>query len=195
MTDINTKDSKECMNSNKTPSKHKVLILPDLKAHLIFWPLIIIGLILDLWTKKAVFDWLEYREVYIVIDGFIQLVRALNDGAAFGLFSGKTFLLTIVPIVALVASLVFFLFGGPLPRKVYMALGLIAAGACGNLYDRIFNGGLVRDFIDVNCRGYHWPAFNVADSLLCIGVAVLMLPMIWEAFIRKPAQKHARQQK
>ena len=183
------------MDSNKTISKHKVLILPDLKAHLIFWPLTVVGLILDLWTKKAVFDWLEYREVYVVIDGFIQLVRALNDGAAFGLFSGKTFLLTIVPVVALVASVAFFLFGGPQPRKVYVALGLIAAGACGNLHDRMFNGGLVRDFIDVYYRGYHWPAFNFADSLLCIGVMLLMLPMVWGTFIRKPAQKHAQQQK
>jgi len=179
----------------KTPTEHKGLILPDLKAHLIFWLFTIVGLVLDLWTKKAVFEWLEERHSYTVIDGLVQLVRAVNDGAAFGLFSGKILLLTIVPIVALVASVVFFLFGGPQPRRVYIALGLVAAGACGNLYDRIFNGGYVRDFIDVYYRGYHWPTFNVADSLLCIGVAVLIIPMIWEVFILKPDQKHDQPQK
>ncbi len=195
MTDIKLKNGKEIMDSNETSKKHKGLILPDLKAHLIFWLFTIAGLAFDLWTKKAVFEWLENRHSFPVIDGFVQLVRATNDGAAFGLLSGKIFLLTIVPIVALIASVAFFLLGGPQPRKVYVALGLVAAGACGNLYDRIFNGGLVRDFIDVYYRGYHWPTFNVADSLLCIGVAILILPMIWEVFIRKPAQKHARRQK
>lgn len=183
------------MDSNETSTEHKRLILPDLKAHLIFWLFTIAGLALDLWTKKAVFEWLENRHSYTVINGFIELVRATNNGAAFGLFSGKILLLTIVPIVALVASIVFFLFGGPQPRKVYVALGLVAAGACGNLYDRIFNGGFVRDFIDVYYRNYHWPTFNVADSLLCIGVVIIMLPLIWEVFIRKPAQTHAQQQK
>jgi signal peptidase II len=183
------------MGSNETPKEHKGLILPDLKAHLIFWLFTIAGLAFDLWTKKAVFEWLENRHSYTVIAGFIELVRATNDGAAFGLFSGKIFLLTIVPIVALIASVAFFLLGGPQQRKVYVALGLVAAGACGNLYDRIFNGGFVRDFIDVYYRSYHWPTFNVADSLLCIGVAILLLPMIWEVFIQKPAQKHAQQQK
>jgi signal peptidase II len=183
------------MDSNKTQTERKGLILPDLKAHLIFWLFTLVGLVLDLWTKKAVFEWLEDRHSYTVIDGFMQLVRALNDGAAFGLFSGKILLLTIVPIMALVASIAFFLFSGPQPRKVYVALGLVAAGACGNLYDRIFNDGLVRDFIDVNFRSYHWPTFNVADSLLCIGVAVLIVPMIWEVFILKPDQKHDQQQK
>jgi len=195
LTDINVKDGKEIMDSNETSIEHKGLILPGLKAHLLFWLFTIAGLAFDLWTKKAVFEWLENRHSYTVIDGFVQLVRATNDGAAFGLFPGKIFLLTIVPIVALIASVAFFLFSGPQPRKVYVALGFVAAGACGNLYDRIFNGGLVRDFIDVYYRGYHWPTFNVADSLLCIGVAILMLPLIWGVFIRKPAQRHAQQQK
>jgi signal peptidase II len=66
----------------------------------------------------------------------------------------------------------FFLFSGTKQRLVHVALGLFAAGVCGNLYDRIFNDGLVRDFIDVYYRQYHWPAFNVADSMLCIAVGL-----------------------
>lgn len=195
MAELKTKDNKERMDTNQTLSKHKGLALPDLKAHLIFWSLTIVGLVLDLWTKKAVFDWLEDRQTYPVIDGFLQMVRALNDGAAWGLFSGNTFFLAAISIIALVLVLVIFLFSGQQPRLVHTALGFFAAGVSGNLYDRVFNGGLVRDFIDVYYRDYHWPAFNVADSLLCIGVAVLLVPVILELFTRKPAQKHARRQK
>lgn len=179
------------MDSNKTTS----LSLPDFKAHLIFWPIIILGLVLDLWTKKAVFDWLDSRPDYVVIDGFMKLVMARNDGAAFGLFSGKTFLLTVVPIGALITSLIFFLSCGRQQRKIHIALGLIAAGACGNLYDRIFNDGWVRDFIYVYYRSFDWPAFNIADSLLCIGVAVLVVPMVWEIMLEKLARIRDRQRK
>lgn len=57
------------------------------------------------------------------------------------------------------------------------SLGCITAGIIGNLYDRAFNGGCVRDFIDVLIPviDYHWPTFNVADSLLCIGVGLMIL--------------------
>ena len=131
--------------------------------------------------------------VVVIITGFIALdLRLLQSSVALQIATASR---CVAAIVALVASIVFFLFGGPQPRKVYVALGLVAAGACGNLYDRIFNGGFVRDFIDVYYRNYHWPTFNVADSLLCIGVVIIMLPLIWEVFIRKPAQTHAQQQK
>jgi signal peptidase II len=56
-----------------------------------------------------------------------------------------------------------------------IAVSCINAGIIGNLYDRFFNEGRVRDFIDVYVGSYHWPTFNVADSLLCIGVGILLL--------------------
>lgn len=126
------------------------------------------------------------------MDGFLQLVRAENNGAAFGLFAGKSLLLTSVSVAAMVAILGVFLFGGNRQKLVNIALGLFAAGVCGNLYDRAFNGGLVRDFIDVYYRGYHWHTFNVADALLCVGVGLLIISSF---FIEQPAQKHDRQQK
>ena len=76
---------------------------------------------------------------------------------------------------------------------MHAALGLFAAGICGNLYDRIFNNGLVRDFIDVvYWSGRHWPAFNFADSMLCIGVGVVIISGL---FTEKSARKHAQQRK
>jgi len=172
--------------------KQLALALPDSKAHLIFWSLFTAGLVLDLWTKWAVFGRLEYSGSYSVIDGFLQIVTALNNGAAFGMFAGNSYFLMGVASLALVVIISVFLFGGNRQRLVHVALGFFAAGISGNLYDRIFNDGLVRDFIDVYYRNYHWPAFNVADSMLCIGVGLLIISTL---FTPQSYRKHAQQQK
>ena len=75
---------------------------------------------------------------------------------------------------------------------IISSLGLFAAGVCGNLYDRIFNDGSVRDFIDVYYRSFHWHTFNIADSLLCLGVAALIISTF---LTEKPARKRDPQQK
>ncbi len=168
---------------------------PPLKAQLIFWSLMVLGLALDLWTKKAVFDFLEHQphNSYSIIDGFLQFVRALNNGAAFGLFSGRPCLLGATSIIALVAIIAVFLFSGSERSLVHIALGLFAAGVCGNFYDRVFNDGMVRDFIDVVVwPGKHWPAFNVADSLLCIGVGLMIITCV---LTEKSPPEHAQQHK
>lgn len=151
--------------------------LPCLAAHLVFWPLTIIGIALDLWTKKAVFDWLYQKpsNSVSIIDGFLHLVIAENAGAAFGIASGQRYLLTSVSVIALIVIFGIFILGGIKQRLIHVALGLFAAGVCGNLWDRIFNDGRVRDFIDVYYRQYHWPAFNIADSMLCIAVGLLII--------------------
>ena len=153
------------------------LVLPDLAAHLIFWPLMVIGIVLDLWTKKAIFNWLLQKPAnnIPIIDGFLQLVTAENTGAAFGMAAGQRYLLAVVSGFALIAILGIFLFGGIKQKLIYVALGFFAAGVCGNLWDRIFNDGRVRDFIDVYYRQYHWPAFNIADTMLCIAVGLLII--------------------
>jgi signal peptidase II len=167
-------------------------VLPDTKAHLMFWSLMIGGLALDLWTKKAVFDWLRPGERYPLLDSFLQLVPALNNGAAFGWFSGRVHFLVAISIGAVIAIFAVFLFSGNRQRLVHVALGLLGAGVCGNLYDRIFNGGSVRDFIDLYYRNFHWHTFNIADSLLCLGVVVLIISMFTTA---KPDQKRDQPQK
>ncbi len=169
------------LSSNQTFANSPLSVRPDLRAHLIFWPLMVFGIALDVWSKSAVFGWLtEHRGNVSIIDGFLRLVMAVNDGAAFGLFAGHPGGLIVVSCVALAAVFAYFLFGGVRQRLVQVALGFFAAGVCGNLYDRIFNDGLVRDFIDVYYRQHHWPAFNVADSMLCIAVALGIISCLWE---------------
>jgi signal peptidase II len=152
--------------------------LPDKIAHLIFWPIAILGLILDLWSKHAVFAALHARpdQTMSIVNGFLTFRLALNDGAAFGIASGKQVLLVGVSVVALVVILGVFFFGAARHRLMQAALGLFAAGVCGNLWDRMFNGGQVRDFIDVvYWPGKHWHTFNVADAMLCVAVGLLVL--------------------
>jgi signal peptidase II len=149
-----------------------------LREHFVFWPLVILGVAFDLWTKKTVFTWLEnqYPPVHVVISGFLRIVVAENTGAAFGIASGQKILLLCVSAAAMIAVIYFFLFGRDRKTLLTVALALFLAGILGNAYDRIFNNGMVRDFIDVHYKDvYHWPAFNVADSLLCIAVFLLLL--------------------
>lgn len=175
--------------------KRRRFVLPGLKAQLVFWTLAVGGLVLDLWTKKAVFTWLESKpgKSVAIVDGSLKLVVALNEGAAFGIAAGQYHLLVAISVIAVIVILGIFLCSGGQRRLIHVSLALFAAGVCGNLWDRIFNDGQVRDFIDVvYWPGRHWPAFNIADAMLCIGVGLLILSMFsTERFCRK----HAQQQK
>ena len=156
--------------------------LPDRFAHLIFWPIATAGLLLDLWTKQAVFAALrdEPEQSRTIIRGILTFRLALNDGAAFGIASGRQAFLVGVSTVALLIILGVFLFVSARQRIVQIALGLFAAGVCGNLYDRAFNDGRVRDFIDVvYWPGRHWHTFNVADAMLCIAVGLLVIATLF----------------
>jgi len=149
---------------------------PGLREHLIFWSITALGTALDLWTKKAVFSYISERGRFAIIDGFIQLIRAENPGAAFGIAVGYRYPLIVISVIALIGILAAFFLVSIRSKTFYIALGLFAAGVTGNLYDRIFNGGFVRDFIDVTYwPGRHWPAFNLADTMLCIAVALMII--------------------
>ena len=162
--------------------------------HLIFWPIFAGGLAFDLWTKKAVFAWLVNTQgQYAIIDGFLQLQLAENPGAAFGIAGGHRAMLVSISVIALVVILAVFMFALREGKIFVVALALFAAGIAGNLYDRAFNGGFVRDFIDIMYwPGRHWPAFNVADSMLCTAVGLLIISSL---FSQKSCQTPAHPQK
>jgi signal peptidase II len=146
--------------------------------HLIFWSIFAGGLAFDLWTKKAVFAWLVnvQGQGIAIIDGFFRLQLTENPGAAFGMAGGHRVMLVSISVIALVAILAVFMFVLREGKIIVVALALFAAGISGNLYDRAFNDGLVRDFIDIMYwPGKHWPAFNVADSMLCTAVGLLII--------------------
>jgi signal peptidase II len=158
-------------------------------SHLLFWPVFFIGLLADLWTKSAIFNWLSPQapQRYNIIDGFFQLVIVENRGAAWGIAANKTMSLVVISVLAIIVVFGMFLFGRKLQMAVALALALFAAGICGNLYDRLFNQGSVRDFLDFYYKDWHFPAFNIADSMLTVAVFILILMTI---FSPKPKTEH-----
>jgi signal peptidase II len=112
----------------------------------------------------------------IELTGFLNLVLVYNSGVSFGLFGGGG-AWTVWFFSGLAAVIVVGLFiwmrrqQGRLPG---IAVGLICGGAVGNVIDRLLHGAVV-DFIDLHAGGWHWPAFNVADSAISVGVALLIL--------------------
>lgn len=163
------KQEKACLNFSGR--------LPDFTGHLLFWPIAIAGATLDLWSKKAIFDWLPTvaGEKYVIIDGFFQLILRENSGAAFSILQGQKLFLVGILVIAFFVLTGIFLVGGIHRRIMQIAMGCMLAGIIGNFYDRAFNNGLVRDFLDVYIKDSHWPTFNVADSMLCIGVGLLII--------------------
>lgn len=148
---------------------------PSWRDHALFWSVAGGGLGLDLGTKAAVFHWLGGTGGVQVVPGFLRLICVLNDGAAFSLAAGRRSVLVAVSLAALAGIVGLFLAGGRRPVLSTAALGLFAGGVMGNLWDRLFNHGQVRDFIDMYVGRHHWPTFNVADILLCVAVGLLFI--------------------
>ncbi len=101
---------------------------------------------------------------------FLNLANVKNVGAAFGLFSSLGNVFFIVITLVAIAIIMFLI---TKEKDGVVGLTLILSGAVGNLIDRLVFGH-VRDFIDLHACSYHWPAFNVADSALTVGIAVLI---------------------
>jgi signal peptidase II len=178
-----------------TDEKQNTCKVSHQSANLIFWLTVIIGLGIDLWSKAAIFKWMDQlpEKSYTIIENFAYLIVAKNPGAAFGIASGQRYFLIAVSALALLVILGIFFFSGSHSKLTIFSFGLFTAGLTGNLYDRIFNNGLVRDFIDIiYWRSKHWPTFNLADTMLCIGVGLILISGF---FIDKPCQKPSEQQK
>jgi signal peptidase II len=148
----------------------------------ILLPILFLGVALDLITKLLVMKSLPMGKQIVVIPGFFNLVHIHNKGVAFGLlahWSTDFARLVFVASTTLVLAVVTYLWWRSPDRHWRLALGysLIITGALGNLIDRVRLGEVV-DFLDFYWNRYHWPAFNVADSLVCLGAGVL----IWVVF-------------
>jgi signal peptidase II len=153
----------------------------------------LISAFLDLISKKVIFDLIENHQNYqilgiekIEIFSFFNLVKVWNKGVSFGMFNDIKNPHIILSLLQ--SSIAVFIFIWICRNKKFshsIALGLILGGAMGNVIDRIINKA-VADFLDFHLFGYHWPAFNLADSLVFIGVAILLFD---DLFIKKNEQK------
>lgn len=136
----------------------------------------------DLVTKLLIVDRLPVGNVRSVIDGWFSIVHVRNPGAAFGLGAGLgralPWLLTTASAIIAAIVIVSALRTPVSDRSTQIGLHLVLGGAIGNIVNRLMLGPVV-DFLDFYVRTgsgeHHWPAFNVADSAICIGIAVLLL--------------------
>ena len=145
---------------------------------------------LDQLTKTVVASRMELHQSIPVVDGFFALTYVRNTGAAFGLLAGKlvTFRTPFFVGVSGIAlgALGWFLRGVPAERRlVVVACGAVMGGAIGNMIDRIVLGEVI-DFLDLYVGAYHWPAFNVADTAITLGVFALCLDAL-----RRPSPSHS----
>jgi signal peptidase II len=156
----------------------------------IFGSIALIGLVVDQLTKLYIDRSMQMFQSIPVIDGLFNITYVRNKGAAFSFLSHASWRLPFFIAISAVAAVVIVIAFNRLrndQRLAQVSLAMIFSGAVGNLIDRVRRGEVV-DFIDVYWRAYHWPAFNVADSMICVGVALLALDMLREEQRQKQAK-------
>ena len=144
----------------------------DPSSHIRFWVVAGLGLLADLWSKW--YAWQSLQDVEgrscELIKGFLSFKLVRNPGIAFGIELSRWMILSAVA-VGIIVVLYLFLNSEKKARSFHIGLGLILAGAVGNLVDRLSWPYQVRDFIDFS----FWPTFNLADAFLCVGVGLIAL--------------------
>lgn len=140
------------------------------------------GIFFDQITKVIVDRSMQLFDSIAVVENFFHLTYVRNKGAAFSFLSNASWRLPFFITVSMVAAFVILIAFRRLrddQKLAHISLALIFSGAVGNLIDRIRLGEVI-DFLDVHWYRHHWPAFNVADSLICVGVFLLAIDMIME---------------
>lgn len=156
------------------------------------WLLISLAiLVADQWTKWLVELHLPQHASHPLVPGFLSLTHVRNTGVAFGMFASGgeqvgTLVLAGLGLLAL-AVVGYYFHQTPASNRLLLgALALVVGGAIGNLCDRLASGA-VTDFVDVYWRTHHWPAFNVADSAISIGLLLMAADALWPGRYRPPA--------
>lgn len=138
-------------------------------------------IVIDLWTKHLVQQSFQYGE-HRVVTSFFDLVRYHNEGAAFSFLAAaggwQKYFFTAIALIASVAIIYLLKKNSgdkSSAQKLFcFGLAIILGGALGNLYDRMTLGYVI-DFLFFHYQTFYWPAFNVADSAICVGVGILLL--------------------
>jgi signal peptidase II len=149
--------------------------------------LVVIGgitIMLDQFTKELILRYLPFNRTVPVIEGFFNITHIHNPGGAFGLMAnlGPTMRSIIFLFISSLAVGIIFYFYRKTPAKYSLlatAFALIFGGAIGNLIDRV-RFGIVIDFLDFYVGQLHWPAFNIADSAITIGIGIFLYHLLFK---------------
>lgn len=137
----------------------------------------IVILLLDQITKFIIASSMRVGDSFNVIPHFLNITSHRNNGAAWGILSGKMSFFYIITIIILVVLIIFYIKEAKQHLLMQVAISLLFAGALGNFIDRVLHGEVV-DFVDTNIFGYNFPIFNVADSSLTIGVLLIVIALL-----------------
>lgn len=142
----------------------------------------LIVLVIDQATKLYIDRTMDLQTSITLVENFFDITYLRNKGAAFGLLAHSSYRLPfflLVSLVAIVVIAVVFFKLRPDQKLTAFSLSLIFSGALGNLIDRVRLGEVI-DFLDAHWYSHHWPAFNIADSAICVGVFLLAIDMFIE---------------
>lgn len=148
----------------------------------LFTVLTVVGLLLDQAVKLYIDRTMQLFDSIPVVTNFFHITYVRNRGAAFSFLSDASWRLPFFIGITLVASIAILVAFHKLrddQKLAQVSLAMIFSGAVGNLIDRVRLGEVI-DFLDAHWYRYHWPAFNVADSLICVGVFLLAVDMLLE---------------
>ncbi|HDU1354160.1 TPA: signal peptidase II [Staphylococcus pseudintermedius] len=137
----------------------------------------LIILIGDQLTKFIIRTQMTLGESFAVVPKFLYITSHRNNGAAWGILSGKMTFFYIITIIVLIALIVFYIKEAKNNMLMQIAISLLFSGALGNFIDRVSSGEVV-DFIDTVIFGYNFPIFNIADASLTIGVVLLIIVLL-----------------
>lgn len=164
-----------------------------MKLYRLILPLVTMGvLVVDQVTKIYIDLVMDLHQSVPVIPHLFSITYIRNKGAAFGFLADSSFRLPFfifISIVAVVVILFAYRKLRPDQTLAMVSLAMILAGALGNFIDRIRLGEVI-DFLDVYWKTYHWPAFNIADSAICVGVFLLAVDMLREEQ-RQKSRRHS----
>lgn len=144
---------------------------PSLKQTALFLCILGVVIIVDFVTKEWALSTLFVPEISIMVTSFFHFTPVWNPGISFGLFSDSPVTGYVIPALAVFVVIWLYIQLATLTPLQRICAGLIAGGAIGNVIDRLRFGKVV-DFLDFHLYGYHWPAFNIADAAISIGVAL-----------------------
>jgi signal peptidase II len=147
------------------------------------WLILIIAAVLatDQATKHVIEKYTSAEYLHVVIPGILNLIHTHNPGVAFSLFADSHSPAVRFMLLAFSIAVIIFLFwllaaeraGG---RMGQIGMAMILGGAVGNVLDRLTQRG-VTDFIDLHIQSHHWPTFNIADSAIVVGAALVLLEL------------------
>ncbi|NUU77947.1 signal peptidase II [Paenibacillus xylanilyticus] len=156
---------------------------------MVYYILAFIVFLVDQGTKYLIATRMELREEIPVIGNFFVITSHRNTGAAFGILQDQRWFFIVVTVIVVIALIWYLQKVKDTPHKLLpVALSLVLGGAIGNFLDRALTGEVV-DFVQLNFGSYTFPIFNIADSAICIGVALIIVETFLEGRREKVAAK------